>query len=150
MSMSLTLQTLFNRNQFLYSSTNKTDHHSITEILLKVALTRCFYKYNLGMKSSVNVMSVKIHFLYLNIYRFVIYGSTSDNCFDIVFPECALYSLIDSAIVVLEINSFVFLFHSLVDDLCKIIVTTVGLDHSFFLIGLGQATISCGLTNSAL
>ena len=70
-----------------YSSTNKTDHHSIAEILLKVALntialTRCFYKYNLGMKSSVNVMSVKIHFSYINIYRFVIYGSTSDNCFD--------------------------------------------------------------------
>jgi len=74
-------------------------------------------------------------FLYLNIYRFVIYGSTSDNCFDIVFPECALYSLIDSEIVVLEINSFVFLFHSLVDDLCKIIVTTVGLDHSFLWVG---------------
>jgi hypothetical protein len=53
----------------------------------------------------------------------------------IVFPEFKLYSSIESAIVVLEINSFVFLFHSLVDDLCKLIVTTVGFDHSFLWVG---------------
>jgi hypothetical protein len=51
----------------------------------------------------------------------------------IVFPEITLYPSIKSTIILLEINFYVFFFHRLINNLCKITVTTVGLDYSFFL-----------------
>ena len=56
-----------------------------------------------------------------------------------VFPEITLYPSIKSTIILLEINFYVFYFHRLINNLCKITVTTVGLDYSFFLCRTGTS-----------
>jgi hypothetical protein len=64
--------------------------------------------------------------------RLVIYGYTSDNCFDSI-PRNHIIPVDQEYNYITGNKLLCIFFHRLINNLCKITVTTVGLDYSFFL-----------------